>query len=57
VNKDDDLDAVARAHHLPEPSSVIDYSDTAVLPGTANIDPTNPELSSAPPDISTNRSV
>jgi oligopeptide transport system ATP-binding protein len=57
VSIDDDPDAVAREHNLPEPSSIVDYSDTAVLPGTANIDPTNPDRSSAPPDISTNRSV
>jgi oligopeptide transport system ATP-binding protein len=57
VSKDDDLDAVARAHDLPEPSSIVDYSDIAVLPGTENVDPTNPELPSAPPNISSNRSI
>jgi len=57
VNKDDDLDAVARAHNLPEPSTIVDYTDTAVLPGTHNIDPTAPDMPTAPPNINTNRNV
>jgi oligopeptide transport system ATP-binding protein len=54
VNKDDDPDEVARAHNLPEPSSIVDYTDVAVLPGTEPADPTDPALPTAPPNIRTN---
>ncbi|MCC6313264.1 MAG: ABC transporter ATP-binding protein [Thermomicrobiales bacterium] len=55
VSKDDDLDAVARAHGLPAPSSTVDYSDLSTLPGSHGVaDPTNPLAPTAPVDLDTN---
>ncbi len=54
VNKDDDLDEVARAHNLPEPSSTIDFTEVAVLPGSRAADPMSPNSPSRSPNLDTN---
>jgi len=54
VSKDDDMDDVARAHNLPEPSSTIDFTEVAVLPGTRVADPMSPNSPSRSPNLDTN---
>ncbi len=54
VSKDDDMDEVARAHNLPEPSSTIDFTEVAVLPGTRVADPMSPNSPSRSPNLDTN---
>jgi len=57
VSKDDNQDAVALAHGHPLPSSDVDYTLESVVPGSHGVlDPDNPLLPTAPPNIETNSS-
>jgi oligopeptide transport system ATP-binding protein len=58
VSKESDQDLVAQRYGHPEPSSTEDYSFQTVIPGSSGvIDPNNPLIPSAPPNIDTNSSV
>jgi oligopeptide transport system ATP-binding protein len=55
VSKQDDQDMVAIAHGHPPPSSDVDFSLESVMPGSHGVlDPDNPLLPTAPPNIDTN---
>lgn len=55
VSKEDDQDLVAMKHGHPLPSSDEDFSLESVLPGSHGaLDPDNPLLPSAPPNLDTN---
>jgi oligopeptide transport system ATP-binding protein len=54
VSKDDDQDAVARAHHHPLPTSIKDFSDESVVPGSHGAgDFMNPLVPGAPANLDT----
>jgi oligopeptide transport system ATP-binding protein len=56
VSKDDDQDLVAMKYGHPLPSSEADYTLETVVPGSHGVlDPDNPLLPSAPPNIDTNQ--
>jgi len=55
VSKDDNQDLVAIKHGHPLPSSDVDYGLESVLPGGhGSLDPDNPLLPTAPPNLDTN---
>jgi oligopeptide transport system ATP-binding protein len=53
VSKEDDQDLVALEHGKPPPSSTADFSLESALPGSGVLDPDNPRLPSAPPNLDT----
>src|SRR5688572_3046884 len=58
VSKADDQDEVARAHHLPEPSSIVDQSFATVIPTSHGVaDPMDPASPSSTPNPDTRRQV
>jgi oligopeptide transport system ATP-binding protein len=58
VSKESDQDLVALSHGHPPPSSDKDYSLETVIPGSHGVlDPDNPLLPGAPPNLDTNSSV
>ena len=55
VSKEDDQNLVALQHGKPLPTSDVDYSLETVVPGAHGVlDPDNPLLPSAPPNLDTN---
>jgi oligopeptide transport system ATP-binding protein len=55
VSKDDNQDLVALKHGKPLPSSDVDYALETVVPGSHGVlDPDNPLLPGAPPNLDTN---
>lgn len=55
VSKQDDQDLVAIAHGHPAPSSDVDFALESVVPGSHGVlDPDNPLLPTAPPNLDTN---
>jgi hypothetical protein len=55
VSKESDQDLVAQRFGHPEPSSIEDFSFQTVVPGSGGVvDPDNPLMPSAPPNLDTN---